>query len=161
MEHLGYNESLVCGGFPGLSHVLSMEGRGTWSFWEWWRRWAWPSQRLGQWGHLPDPSLLLRGRLRRRAGGDTVCSFFYGRESMEGGDKDCSVDARIGNGIFPWVKDLGSGSFHLFLSVLIPLSFFSSVLSEFSATTSTPFLINALISYNFGKGIYYTPMSSS
>lgn len=36
LDHLGYNESLVQGGFPGLSQALRMEGKGIWSFWAWW-----------------------------------------------------------------------------------------------------------------------------
>ena len=36
LDHLGYNESLVQGGFPGLSQTRRMEGKGIWSFWAWW-----------------------------------------------------------------------------------------------------------------------------
>lgn len=70
---LGHNESLVYGVFPGLSHVVSTEGRGTGSFWAWWTCWAGSTQTLKQWRLFPDSSLL-RGLLGRRAGQDDVCS---------------------------------------------------------------------------------------
>lgn len=70
---LGHHESPAYGVFPGLSHVLSMEGRGTGSFWAWWTCWPGPAQTLKQRRLFPDSSLL-RGLLGRRTGQDDVCS---------------------------------------------------------------------------------------
>ena len=60
LGHVGCNESLERGGFPGLSHILSVEGRGALSVWVRQRLWTWPPRRRGRWIPIPDSSFPLR-----------------------------------------------------------------------------------------------------